>query len=40
MFDAEMDFHAYVAAAYELRSADELPVSRAAKHRASYFGLR
>ena len=40
MFDAEMDFHAYVAATYELRSADELPVSRAAKHRAWYFGLR
>jgi hypothetical protein len=40
MFDAEMDFHAYVAAAYELRSADELPVSRAAKYRAWHFGLR
>jgi hypothetical protein len=40
MFDAELDFHAYVAADYELRSADELPVSRAAKVEARLFGLR
>jgi hypothetical protein len=40
MFDAELDFHAYVAADYELRSADELLVSRAAKVEAWLFGLR